>query len=79
MTAFIKVIALIVNIISFVATVLFLIWGLYEEIVGPAGAEKLLKKLHIPLNYNQMLIAGIVSIVLMGGSYILRAKLSGRL
>ena len=78
MMAFIKVSALIVNIISFVATVLFLIWGLYEEIVGPAGAEKLLKKLHIPLNYNQMLIAGIASIALLFASHILRAKLSGR-
>ena len=75
MMAFIKVIVLIVNIISLVSTVLFLIWGLYEEIVGPAGAEKLLKKLHIPLNCNQMLIAGIASVVLMWGSHILSGRL----
>lgn len=52
MTAFINTILLIVNIISFIATVLFAIFGVYEQIMGPAGAEKLLKKLHIPLSYN---------------------------
>ena len=52
MTAFINTILLIVNIIFFIATVLFAIFGVYEQIMGPAGAEKLLKKLHIPLSYN---------------------------
>ena len=44
MTAFINTILLIVNIISFAATVLFAIFGVYEQIMGPADAEKLLKK-----------------------------------
>ena len=79
MTALINTILLIVNIISFSATVLFAIFGVYEQIMGPAAAEKLLKKLHIPLNYNQALIIGFVCLVLMIVSYILRAKLSGRL
>ena len=56
MTAFINTILLIVNIISFAATVLFAIFGVYEQIMGPADAEKLLKKLHVPLSYNQALI-----------------------
>ena len=78
MTAFINAILLIVNIISFVGTVVFSIFGLYEEIMGPANLEKLLEKMHIPLNYNQVLIIGFVCIALMITSYILRAKLSGR-
>ena len=78
MTAFINAILLIINAISFGATVLFSIFGIYEQIMGPAGAEKLLKKLQIPLSYNQVLIIGFACIVLMIASYILRAKLSGR-
>ena len=79
MTAFINVILLIVNVISFAATVLFVIFGAYEQIMGPADAEKLLKKLHIPLSYNQALFAGFACLSLMIISYILQAKLSGRL
>lgn len=79
MTAFINVFLLIINVISFAATVLFAIFGIYEQIMGPADAEKLLKKLHIPLSYNQTLIIGFACLALMIISYILRAKLSGRL
>ena len=79
MTSFINTILLIINIISFSATVLFSIFGVYEQIMGPANAEKLLQKLHIPLSYNQVLIIGLIFLVLMITSYILRAKLTGRL
>ena len=79
LTTFFNIILLIINIISFVCTVLFSIFGIYEQIMGPADAEKLLKKLHIPICYNQALIIGFVSIALMIVSHILRAKLSGRL
>ena len=79
MTAFINTILLIVNIISFAATVLFAIFGVYEQIMGPADAEKLLKKLRIPLSYKQALIIGFVCLTLMIVSYILIAKLSGNL
>ena len=79
MTTFINTILLIVNFISIAMTVLFAIFGVYEQIMGPADAEKLLKKMHIPLSYNQALIIGLVCLALMIISYILRAKLSGRL
>ena len=79
MTSFINVFLLIINVTSFATTVLFAIFGVYEQIMGPADAEKLLKKLHIPLSYNQALIIGFVCLALMIVSYILRAKLSGRL
>ena len=79
MKPFINTVLFIINIISFVGTVLFSIIGVYDQIMGPAGVEKLFKKLHIPLTYNQMLFIGIFCIVLMGATYILRAKLSGKL
>ncbi len=77
MITFINIILLIINIISFIITLLFSIFGIYEQIMGPADAEKLLKNLHIPLNYNQVLIIGFVCLAIMIFSYILRAKLSG--
>ena len=79
MMAFLRVVLLILNIIFFVLTVLFSILGIYEQITGPAQIEKLLKKLNIPLSYNQMLIVGLACVALMTITYILRAKLSGRL
>ena len=79
MTDFLNSIMLIVNIISFIATLLFAIFGIYEQIMGPADAGKLLKKLQIPLSYNQALIIGFFCLALMIISYILRAKLSGKL
>ena len=79
MKVFINTILRSINIISFAATVLFAIFGVYEQIMGPADVEKLLKRLHIPLNYNQVLIIGFVCLVLMIISYILIEKLSGRL
>ena len=79
MTSFINIFLLIIIVTSFAATVFFAIFGIYEQIMGPADAEKLLKKLHIPLNYNQTLIIGFASLALMIISYILRAKLFGRM
>lgn len=79
MKTIISAILLIVNIVLFVTTVLFALFGVYEELASPAAAEKLLQKLHIPLSYNQVLIIGFVSLALMFITYILRAKLSGRL
>lgn len=70
---------LIINIISFIATSLFAIFGVYELIMGPADAEKMLKRIHVPLSYNQTLIIGFVCVALLIISYILRAKFSGKL
>ena len=79
MKTFFNRILLIVNICSFIITVLFVIFSLYVEIVGPVIAEKLLQKLHIPLSYNQMLVVGFVAVVIMLISLNLRGKLSKRL
>jgi len=75
MNNFINVTLLIINIISFVITVLFGVFGIYEQIMGPADAKKLLKKLHIPLSYKQVLIIGFINFEIMFITYFLRAKL----
>lgn len=67
----------ILNIVSFIFVVLFGVLGVYEQIMGPADAEKLLNKLRIPLSYKQTLIIGFFCLALMITTYILRAKLSG--
>lgn len=79
MKLFINIIMQIVSIISYSATALFALFGIYELIMGPADAEKLLKKLHIPLTYNQTLIIGFIFVILAIARYIIKAKLTGKL
>lgn len=79
MMRFINIALLIVEIVSFVITILFVIFGIYEQLMGPADAEKILKKLHVPLTYNQVLIIGIICITLMLSAHIFRVKLSGKM
>lgn len=79
MKLFINIIMQIVSIISYSATALFALFGIYELIIGPADAEKLLKKLHIPLTYNQTLIIGFIFVILAIAWYIIKAKLTGKL
>lgn len=79
MKLFINIIMQIVSIISYSATALFALFGIYELIMGPADAEKLLEKLHIPLTYNQTLIIGFIFVILAIAWYIIKAKLTGKL
>ncbi len=79
MKLFINIIMQIVSIISYSATALFALFGIYELIMGPADAEKLLKKLHISLTYNQTLIIGFIFVILAIAWYIIKAKLTGKL
>ena len=79
MKLFINIIMQIVSIISYSATALFALFGIYELIMGPVDAEKLLKKLHIPLTYNQTLIIGFIFVILAIAGYIIKAKLTGKL
>ena len=79
MKLFINIIMQIVSIISYSATALFALFGIYELIMGPADAEKLLKKLHIPLTYNQTLIIGFIFVILAIAWYIIKAKLTRKL
>ena len=75
MKSIVSCILLIISSVTFVITVLFAIFGIYEYLGGPDRAEKMLEKMHIPLSYRQTLIIGFASLVLMGISYILRKNL----
>ena len=79
MRTFLSTALLVVNVVSFFLTVLFGAFGVYEQIMGPADAEKLLKRLRISLTYNQVLIIGFICLAVMIITYILRAKLVGKL
>ena len=76
---FIHMALLVINIISFIITVLFFVFGVYEYIMGPANAGKLLKRLRIPLSYKQTLVIGFVCFGIAIITNILRAKLMGTL
>lgn len=79
MTNIIDKILLIVNIVFFVLTMMFHVLGVYELILGHTALENLLKKLHIPLTYNQVVVVSFVSLLITGWSYIAREKLNGRM
>ena len=40
----------VINVIFLILTMIFIVYGIYEQIMGPAGAEALLKKLRIEVN-----------------------------
>ena len=76
MTAFIKKLLLIINIISVIAGVLFWLFCIYDALAGPASAKKLLLKLNIPLTYEQMLLSGFICLAIIFITYFFREKLS---
>ena len=76
MTNFIKFFLLIVNIVLFVLVLLFVAFGIYEQLTGPAQAKKLLKVLNIPLSYNQIFIIGFVCAIIMVVLYRVRSKIN---
>ena len=79
MKLFINIIMQIVSIISYSATALFALFGIYELIMGPADADRLLTNLPTPLTYNQTLIIGFIFVILAIAWYIIKAKLTGKL
>ena len=78
MKTFFKIALSIVNIASFVFSMLFGALGIFDLIFGPSGTEKLLKIMHIPISYNQMVGIGIVCITIMIVTYFVRIKLFGK-
>ncbi len=66
---------LVISIISFMATVLFLLFGLYDDIFGPGKTERILSDLNISLTYNQLVLIGMVSIAVMMLSHFLRKRI----
>lgn len=75
MRAFVNAILQIVYITSFATIALFTPLGIYEEIMGAANVNKLLEKLHIPLNYDQIVIIWFICWILVIITRILKAKL----
>lgn len=78
MIGFISIVLLIINIISSALSVLFGIYGIFEQIVGAGCVERLIQKFNIPLSYRQIFFIGLVSVALMIITYILRRKLTGK-
>lgn len=75
MIEWLKAVLLIVNIVSFIIVLIFGLFGIVEYILGPNDVEKLLKKINIPLSYNQILIIGFICLALMIITYIIRTKI----
>lgn len=70
MKAFVDIVLKIIYVISITGMFLFGAFTICADIM-PAYAEKLLKALHIPLSYNQSLIAGFVFTVLAVTTHII--------
>ena len=75
MRLFFKGLLLILMIALLVVDLLFVIWGLYEQLFGAARAMNLLEKLHISLNYNQVLFIGIVCLAILFLLNVLRRRI----
>ena len=69
-------ILLILEIFLLIATMLFATFGLYTELAGDVGAERLLEILHIPLNPWQVIIIGLVCLALLSVCHFARTKLT---
>lgn len=68
---------LVINIVSFVCVLIFGVFGIVEYILGPTGAEKLLKSFNIPWSYHRVLGVAFICLTIMIISYIVRKKFFG--
>lgn len=65
MTGMIRNLLLIVNIVTTAATILFGVFGIYEQLMGPEDTQKLLDKMHVPVKYKHVLIIGFTCLSIM--------------
>lgn len=77
MKSLVEALLLVLNIIFFAGVVIFCLFGLYEYIMGPKDAERLLKKLNIPLSYKKVLVVGFICVGLTIILFIVRRVLFG--
>ena len=77
MREFLRITLLTINVISFVATLIFGVFGVLAEILNPPTFEKFLSKLHIPLGYDRFLLIAYISVAIMIITYFLRKKFFG--
>ena len=67
MTTVLNIILRIIHYLSIVCTILFVMFTSYKQTVGVEKAEALLKKMYLPINYDQALIIGFIFV---GGALI---------
>ena len=77
MMNFLKVLLVIINIISTVFGLILVGVYMSYEIIGAPAVEKLLKRLNIPLNLNQIGWVMCICLAIMIISIFLRRKISG--
>ena len=73
---YIKLLAVVIDVVSFFIVVMFGIFGLYEQVMGPEDAKKLLKKYKIPLSYNMILRIGFGAIIILISSRIIQMRMA---
>lgn len=59
-----KILLLIIGWISFIITIISLLFYVFSEIIGAGIAEDLLKKIHIPISYETVILIGLLSSVI---------------
>ena len=74
MKSALRIVLLIINRISFVLVFLCGISGIVEQLLGPGNYEKMLKKLKIPLSYEQWWLFMLVCLIVLIITYILIKK-----
>ena len=73
---YIKLLAVVIDVVSFFIVVMFGIFGLYEQVMGPEDAKKLLKKFKSPLSYNMILRIGFGAIIILISSRIIQMRMA---
>ena len=74
MTVVFNIILMILKTISLIIWIIVGIFSLYGEIMGIPAAEKLLIKLHIPLNYDQTILIGLICLAILIINYVSKSK-----
>lgn len=69
---FLDVALLIVNIVSFIGTLLFVPFGIIEYLLGPDEAMKMLKRFNISCSYRLILTLGFICIGTFLASILIR-------
>ena len=79
MKSIVTIVLLIINLISFAVLFLCSAVLITAEFTGVPEVEKMLKKIHIYITYDQFVKIGFIAMTIVIISFILRAKLSGKM
>lgn len=74
MKRFIKIFLLITNVISCASAVTFGIFGIFAEILNPPVFEKILAELKIPLDFDNFVTIGCISVIILIVTYFIRKR-----